>query len=204
MSDLYHILKLRLLKNDRVHIVLISTAGSSLAGGTVAGIVVGVLVFITCAVIGVVLAIILTYFKCRHTRYFVKVEHKGIENPNYGDVDHGTHSQKLQTSVAVAVDYETPVSIISEQKQLQPGKPTQQYINIPAQNPTGSIDNSGASSYVLVRHQQHQRVCPQRSYDSQFLLSSEEWDDLPTVIAAESGDPTSGKLTTTYSLLVAD
>ena len=157
-----------------------------------AGIVVGVMVFIALAVTGVVLAIILTWcFKCRHKRYFVKMKSEGLDNPNYGEVDHGTLSQ---TS---ARDYEVPIPMNSEAQQ-QPGQPTH-YINIPNQNLTTKGSNSGDYSYVLVSHPHITH--PQRSYDSHFLQSSEESWDLPRVVAAESGDPTSGKLTTNYSLL---
>lgn len=174
-----------------------------------AGIVVGALVFITCVVTGVVVAIILTYFKCRYTRYFVKVNnYGGIGNPNYDDVTvpRGTLSQKLQPSAAVPGDYEVPISINSYQTEqpLQPGQPTQpyvnvpissavgntqQYVNIPNQNRTSSsIGESGDYSYVEVQLPLHPRLCPKTSHDSNFLQSSEDWDDLPTVVAAESGD----------------
>lgn len=192
-----------------------STAGSSLSTGAVAGIVVGVLVFVALAVVGVVLAILLTcHFKHRYRRYFKKMENEGaIDNPNYGDVDHayGPLISQNQTT-AVARDYEVPVCSInySEQQQQQhdfsvqqkPGKPTQQYMNIPHRNNniiTGS-SYSGDYSYVYVGRPQYQPVRPQ-SYDSHFLLSSGESRDLPTFVAAEleSHEPTSN-----YTLLAAD
>ena len=173
--------------------------------GAVAGIVVGVLVFVTLAVVGAVLAIILTwYFKYRHTRHFMKMasDYKGIGNPNYGDVDRGLLITQNQT-IAVASDYEVPLSMSHSdpRQQLhvqQPGHiPTQKYINIPNRNPTTSLTESsdeGEYSYVIIRHPHHQAARPQRSYDSHFLQSTESWD-LPTLAAAETGDPASGKVT---------
>ena len=157
-----------------------------------AGIVVGVIVYVALTVTGVLLAIILTRcFKCRHERYFVKIKSEGFDNPNYGEVDHGTLSQ---TS---ARDYEVPIPMNSEAQQ-QSGQPTH-YINIPNLNLTTKHNNSGDYSYIIVRHPHSTH--PQRSYDSHFLQSSEESRDLPRVVTAESGDPTSGKLITNYTLL---
>ena len=184
--------------------------------GAVAGIVVGVLAFVALAVIGVVSANLLTcYFKCRHTsRYFRKVESEGLENPNYGDVDRGPAIiSQNQTTAQKPSDYEVPVPSISNSKQhaqeqrqqhnsfvqQQPGKQTQKYVNIPNQNLTSSHAGSGEYSYVFVGHPQHQPVCPRMSYDSYYLLSSEESLDLPTFVAVESGEPTSN-----YTLMGAD
>ena len=171
----------------------------------------GVLVFAILAVIGVVLAIVLSwYFKCGHIRHFMKMESEGIENPNYGDVDRGPLISQIQTT-AVPRDYEVPVLInnsepVQQQQQQQPqahhGRPTQrQYVNIPDRTLTSPLTgscNSGDYSYVFVRPPQHQAVCPQRSHDSHFLQSTESGSNLPILNAAESGDPTSG---TDYTLL---
>ena len=180
--------------------------------GAVAGIVVGVLAFVALAVIGVVSAILLTcYFKRRRTRYFRKMESEGLENPNYGDVDRGPAI--ISQNPTTASDYEVPVPSIryserhaQEQHQQhnsfvqqQPGKQTQKYINVPNRNLTSSLTGSDEYSYVFVRHPQHQPVRPQRSYDSNFLLSSEESLDLPTFVAVETGEPTSN-----YTLMGAD
>ena len=225
--------------------------------GAVAGIVVGVLVFVTLVTVGLVSAIILTWYcKCRQAGHFTKMERrKGIENPNYGNVDPSplisgsTQNQTIpRTPPAVPSDYEVPVSISSSERSQQqehhaaeqpvgepthqftdiPDQnltsshvlhtagmpPTQHYINIPAgRHPTSSVtgsstSNSGEYSYVQVRNvcpQQHQAVRPQKSYDSNFLQSTQSWADLPTLVAAESGpDPTSGKGTSNYTLLTAD
>ena len=165
----------------------------------------GVLIFVTLAVIaGVVLVTILTwYFKCRHTRYFMKMRSEGIENPNYGDVDRGPLITRYQRVTAVAGDYEVPVPInnsepVQQQQQQQPqahhGRPTQpQYVNIPDQNQRRSLtgsSNNGDYSYVIVRPPQHQAVSPQRSYDSHYLQSTESWSDLAKLATADLGDPT--------------
>ena len=63
------------------------------------------IVFVALAVTGVVLAIILTWcLKCRHQRYFVKMESEGLDNPNYGEVDHGTLSQISARDYEVATN----------------------------------------------------------------------------------------------------
>ena len=127
------------------------------------------------------------------------MESEGLENPNYGDVDHGpliiSHNQ---TTAQEPRDYEVPVLSINNSAQQQEqhdvfaqqqhGIPTQKYINIPDRS---SLTENGDYSYVIVGRPQHQPIHPQRSYDSYFLLSSKESSDLPTVVAAELDEPTS-------------
>lgn len=151
-------------------------------------------------VTGVVLTIILIWHcKCRAERRregFIKVKERGLglDNPNYGDVDRGTHSHAPQ-------DYEVPVNFQSQQT------PTAKSVNHPSQNLTNRSDvhksTSGVYSYVTVRHP-IPTVSPRReTYDSEFLQSSdlESWE-LPAVATAESADPgVYGSLSSSYTLL---
>lgn len=157
--------------------------------GAVAGIVVGVLVFVTLVIVGLVSAIILTWYcKCRQAGHFTKMEQrKGIENPNYGDVDPSplisgsTQNQTIpRTPPAVPSDYEVPVSMnSSEQSQQQEhhaaeqpvGEPTHQFTDIPDRNLTSShvLHTAGippTQDYINIPAGRHPTSSFTRSSDS--------------------------------------
>ena len=129
------------------------------------------LALVALAMIGFVLTVILIWhFKCRwYYSDLTRTKREGIDNPNYGEIDCGTHQTSYRSP---PVDYEVPQS-----KQT-----SQNYINAPYHSISRSGSTSGIYSYVVVKHPFA------KSYDSHFLQSSIGSLGLPNVVAADTDD----------------
>ena len=143
---------------------------------------------ISAAVVALLIIALVWYLTYRRRKYNqlpgTRNPAAGFDNINYGEVDCSNYPPTSKPRVPS--DYEVP-------------HPSRHYTNIPPHSANRFTDSnrsrgtSGIYSYVFVQRP--------RSYDSHFLQSSDGSVDLPTVVAAESGEPVNGRPTANYVLL---